>query len=561
MRSDGRCGRRVSRNGPIASRPAVAGLAVAIVALAVYAGALANGFAYDDIAVIANDERIRSFDAGTIFTRGYWQDADLSLYRPLTTLSFALDWSLAPGSAAWFHFTNLLLHAAASVLAFLVLARLFGTAGALAGGLVFALHPVHVEAVANVVGRAELLSSIFAFAACLLWLRPGATSDPGGRAPAPGALHAAAIAACVLLAMLAKESAVMIPALLVLVDAATGTLRPATFGPWLRRRAGALVLMAGVVAIVLAARVAVLGGFAPSRVDPALELASTPFARVLTALQAWPVWARLLFAPDVLLADYGPRILGPALSPTVENITGLMLLVLLCAGGVLAWTRGHGKAAFVLLWFPVAILPVSNLVVPIGVLVAERTLYLPAFAVCGLAAAVVAVPAWTGAARKAGLVIMTAVLALFAFRTVTRVPDWASTDAIMLALVRDRPDAFRGRWHLARMARTAGNADMAMRRYAEAIGLWPHRAGLVLEAAGFAAEQGRRREAYDLARLAVAQWPDDLRVQRLLAGTALDIGDLATARAALAAGLRIDAHDETLNRMRAAIDSTTMEQP
>jgi len=552
----------VSPNGPVASRPAVAGLAVAVVALAVHAGALANGFAYDDVAVITNDVRIQSFDLGAIFTRGYWRDADLSLYRPLTTLSFALDWSLAPGAAAWFHFTNLLLHAAASVLAFLVMARLFGTAGALAGGLVFAVHPVHVEAVANVVGRAEMLSSIFAFTACLLWLRSGVPADGDTRRAASGsALRTAAVALCVLFAMLAKESAAMIPALLVLADVAMGTLHRATFRSWLRRRAGALLSMAGVMAVVFAARVAVLGGFAPSRVDPVLEIASSPFARVLTALQAWPVWARLLFAPDVLLADYGPRILGPVLAPTLESMMGLSLLALLCAGGVVAWARGHGKAAFVLLWFPVTILPVSNLIVPIGVLVAERTLYFPVFAVCCLAAAAVAAPAWTGVARKAGLVIVTAILALFAFRTVTRVPDWASTDAIMLALVRDRPDAFRGRWHLARMARTAGDADMAIRRYVEAIGLWPHRAGLVLEAAGFAAEQGRRREAYDLAHLAVAQWPGELRAQRLLAGTALDIGDLATARAALAAGLRIDAHDETLNRMRAAIDSTTMEQP
>ncbi|MCI0432385.1 MAG: hypothetical protein L0271_01865 [Gemmatimonadetes bacterium] len=558
---------------PAGFRPSVAALSVAVAALAVYAGALANGFAYDDVAVITQDARITALDPGAIFTRGYWQDAELSLYRPLTTLSFAIDWSLAPGSAAWFHLTNLVLHAGASVLAFLLLARLFAIPAAWAGAMVFALHPVHVEAVANVVGRADIIATIFAFGACLLWLersRDPATAEaanaetgagrPAGSAGGQG-LRVTAVAGCVFLAMLSKESAAMIPALLVLVDAATGTLRPHALSAWLRTRGPALAILGIVVAAAVLARVAVLDGFAPGRVDPVLEIADTPFARVLTALQAWPVWVGLLFVPDVLLADYGPRVLGPALSLTLESVTGLLIAAGLCAGGVAAWARGHGRAALALLWLPLTILPVSNLLVPIGVLVAERTLYLPSFAICCLMAGIVSLPAWRGVLRRAGLATAVAILALFTVRTVTRVPDWKSTDAIMLALVRDRPDAFRGRWHLARMARVSGQVEASLARYAEAIELWPHRAGLVLEATAFAAEQGRRRLAYDWARLAAAQWPDDVGAQRMLAAAALDVGDLGTARAALAAGLRLDSADDVLNRMRAALDSTTTGDP
>ncbi len=536
---------------PVRPRASVAGLTIAVIALAVFAGTLSNGFAYDDIVVIVNDARVHGFDLGAIFANGYWQDAELALYRPLTTLSFALDWSLAPASAAWFHLTNALLHAATAVLVFMLLGPLFGTPAALAGGLVFAVHPVHVEAVANIVGRAELLSACFVLAACVLWQRRSERD----------ALHGAAVAGCFLLALLAKESAAVLPALLVLLDAAKGTLRPGTLRPWLRQRGPALAALVVVFAGVVALRTAVLGGFGPSRVDPILEVAATPGARVLTALQAWPVWLRLLFVPDVLLADYGPRIMMPASSLTLPGTIGLLLAGGLFSGGMFAWLRGQGRTAMALLWFPVAILPVSNLVVPIGVLVAERTLYLPSVAFSCLVAGAAALPAWRGTLRAAGFATLAGILLMFSYRTVTRVPDWASTDSIMLALVRDRPDAFRGVWHTARMARTSGAVDAAVRRYAAAVELWPHRAGLVYEAAAFAAEQGLGAEAYRYARLAAGQWPAELRAQRLLAGAALDVGDTTTARAALAEGLRIDARDELLNRMRAALDSSTAGRP
>ncbi len=125
----------------------------------------------------------------------------------------------------------------------------------------------------------------------------------------------------------------------------------------------------------------VLGGLTPGHVDPALELARTGAARVYTALQAWPVFVRLLLFPLTLLADYGPRILLPTQTLDRAAIVGALLLGLTLIGGLVALARGAPRAAFGLLWFPVAIFPVSNLAVPIGVLVAERTLYLPSVAI------------------------------------------------------------------------------------------------------------------------------------------------------------------------------------
>jgi len=527
-------------------RTEVGAFTVAIVAIALFAPALHLGFAYDDVPIILGDDRIRSLaNLPSIFTGGYWRNAELALYRPLTTLSFAIDWSLARDSAPWFHFTNVLLNAAAGVLAYLLAARLFGAGPALAGGLLFIAHPAHVEAVTNIVGRAELLSAIFFLSACLVWTRD--TRERRG-----GLLPSALFA----LALLAKESAIMLPAALILVDAAAGRLKRGDIRAYVASNARALASLALVAVVFLAARFAVLGGIAPSRVDPILEIAATPGQRILTALQAWPVWLRLLIAPVTLLSDYGPAIIEPAQGLTPAAAAGAMLLIGLVGAGLFALFRGRGTAALLLLWFPLTILPVSNLIVPIGVVVAERTLYLPslvvAFALARLSRSRLFAPVET---TRLGAALLAAVLVLFAIRVLTRTPDWNSTDTIMQALVRDRPDSFRGHWHLARMAKARGDAGAASAQYDTAMAIWPRRRTLVVEAIAFASERRDLRRGLALATLAVRLWPEDVDTQRMLAGFALDAGDWNTADRAIHDGLRVDPADETLLRMEAALDS------
>jgi len=551
--------RALASRGGISRRGAA--VAVGVIALLLFLPSLSNGFAYDDVPLIQNDARVHGLDSVlTILRTGYWGDGPLGLYRPLTTLSFALDWTLSGGAPAWFHFTNAALHAAASVLAFLLLCRFFGTGAAFAGALIFAVHPVHTEAVANVVGRADVLSAALVFAACLVWTTERAS--PQWRWSRVGL-----VAAISGLALLTKESAVMLPSLILLIDAARGSLRLRGIREYLRREALPFAAMAFVLAACLGVRFLVLNGLAPSRIDAALEVAPSAAGRVATALQAWPEYVRLLVFPRTLLADYGPRVLMPSVGWTAAAAAGGALLLGSVVGGMMALARRHPRAALGLLWFPIAILPVSNLLIPIGVVVAERTLYLPSFAIGIGVAGIVAVAAGllaqvvdgresTSRMRRrpaAAAAAAVAVIALLMVRTLDRIPEWESTDTIMLALAEDRPDSFRGAWYLARRARARGDAVLAGQRYAQALHLWPYRKRLVMEAAGFAAETGNVRHAFDIARFAVDTWPDDVGAQRLLAGSALDLGDTTTARHAVRAGLEIEPRDALLRRMDAAI--------
>lgn len=349
----------------------------------------------------------------------------------------------------------------------------------------------------------------------------------------------------------------MLPALLALIDMARGTLRPQSVMPWLRRHARTLTLLAGTAVLYLIVRTVVVGGVSPGRLDPALEVSTGPATRILTALQAWPFIVRLLLYPRTLLSDYGPRVIMPAFTLTPLALAGVLIPGTLVIGGLLAWSRGYGRAACALLFLPVALLPVSNLVVPIGVVVAERALYLPSFALAAGAAFGAAAVWGNRRARPPLSAVAAVIIVLFAARSLVRIPEWRSTGTVFEALRRDRPDAFRGQWHHAQVAVGRGDAALALERYARAVNTWPFRRTLVVEAANYAGSVGDLEFARTLADHALGHWPDDVTMLRLRAGVALDLGDTVTARTVLRSALRLAPRDSILLRMQAAAGSGT----
>ena len=523
--------------------PRLLALAVALVALLVYLPALANGFAYDDVVIITGDPRVKEFQLQNILLKPYWSSPGFALYRPLVTMSFAADWALSSGSPAWFHAVNVLWHALASVAVFLLLLAWFRPAWSALGALLFAVHPVHVEAVANVVGRAEVMAGALVLSVCALW----AHGWPRSRVA-----RFALAALLFLLALLCKESAAVLPGFLVLIDASRWrSLRE--LPAYLRQRwpelSGFALLLTG--SLILRARFA--GGLVPTELDPIMEVVTAPDQRILTALQVWPEIIRLFVFPWTLLADYGPHILLPANGLQANSVLGLVIVVASVAGGLAALNRGRGLLGLALLWVPLAFLPVANLIMPIGVILAERTLYVPSL-VCALG---LSGAAFTLARRRQwrGRIAVGCALLLLAFsvRTVLRIPDWDSTDAILMAQLRDRPDSFRAHWHAARMQRRLQAVRPALQHYARAVELWPYRERLVVEAAAYAGTQAQTGMALRLARHGAGRWPRNAELQRLLASNALDLGDTATARSAMVRGLQLAPGDQLLRRMAAAL--------
>ena len=148
------------------------------------------------------------------WTTASWPDAleGTGNYRPVALTSYALEWSLWGDHPLGYHAVSVVANAVVAVLAFLLLRAFFSPLAAGAGATFFAVHPVHVEAVANVMGRSELYAALGYLGACLVywWWRP-----EGGRR----GLRLVAILALFLLALGGKEIAVTLPAMLMALEA------------------------------------------------------------------------------------------------------------------------------------------------------------------------------------------------------------------------------------------------------------------------------------------------------------------------------------------------------
>jgi len=148
-------------------------LLLAGAAFLVFANTLPNGLTLDDTAIIGDNPLVQRLSPLSRYLEAGWWSGQQGygdyLYRPLTLVSFGLQYALHGTAPFGYHLVNLLLYALCIPPVYRLLRRLTGCEkGALWGSLVFALHAVHSEAVASVVGRAELLA--FLFGITVLWL-------------------------------------------------------------------------------------------------------------------------------------------------------------------------------------------------------------------------------------------------------------------------------------------------------------------------------------------------------------------------------------------------------
>lgn len=469
---------------------------VALVALATFATSLFNGFALDDNYIIAGNPRVHQLqDLGAIWLTPYWPANGelLGLYRPLAIFGYALQWAVGGGEPWVFHAMNVCLHIVVSLLVLVLLRRLAGPSAALVGALLFAVHPLHTEVVANVVGQAEMIAAAGVIAACIVH---AARPDPR---TAPGAKRLAAIVGLYLLALLAKEGAVVLPGLLIAVDAAQGRLRLGrrNLALYAKDMAFPLIVLAAALAAYLALRVHVLGSV--GGIDAAPNL---PFLReehrIFSALRAWPEYVRLLVWPFDLSADYSPGVILPASGFTPMVVLGTILLA---ATAVLALaTPAVPAVGLPAAWFLIAVFPVSNLVLPIGVLLAERVLYLPSVAICLAAAAIVDRVRITSPlrARRFATAGTAALFVAFSAKSAQRNPDWKDTPAVWDALVRDHPESYRSQWVNGFRMRQQGALDLARQYFEVAYRIWPDDAQLLNALAGVWIEQGEYLKAIPL---------------------------------------------------------------
>ena len=460
----------------------------ALLGVAAFAISIGYPFLFDDVRVIIQQPELNELSNWReVLAATWWPEG---LYRPLTRLSIALDWTVSDGNPHYFHAVNVALHAIAVMLVFLVVRVPLGTLGATAAALLFAAHPVHVEAVANVVGRAEVLATLFSLSAALLYHWDGVLAearDVGWRRW----IASFGTLASLVLGVASKESALAIPGILIMVDWLDGAGSHKPMATGVRRHA---VLWFGSVVLAVAwvmLRATVVGDIAGAFPGPGLY-GQDFWGRLWVMAPVVLQYLRLFVFPYRLSADYSPDYLPAVPSPTVLGLLGLAALAA-CIAGALRVRRSTPVITFALAWIGGTLLIVSNLIVPSGVLLAERSMYLPSVGIVLMAGWIVerTIVRWS----RATAAVLAVVLALGVTRTVTRAQVWRDANTFYINLVQDARGSFRSEWTAGMMWYELGDREQGERLLWKAINTYPLFSNVYSDLGNRLQEDGRWLEA------------------------------------------------------------------
>jgi tetratricopeptide (TPR) repeat protein len=452
---------------------------ISLLVLVLYTNTLGNSFAFDDGHMVVKNQLIRSLsNIPKIFFVHYWYSdsaekfSGYPLYRPMVILTYALNYAIHKLDPMGYHLVNLALHLITSNLVYLLVfltARHFLLAAVV--GLLFAAHPIHTEAIANVVGRADILASAFMLSAWALYIVHGEATGKKR--------HVYYLLSMVsfFLALLSKEPAIALLGILPIYEAAQLLqnnpqgiqVRLQRYWQQLHRHGfwGYLVV-AGVYWGLRYNAVHVLP-------TPASDLTGeTPFDRVLLSLRVLGKYFELTAFPLRLSADYSPRQI-----PTPTSLAEWDVLIAILVIGVLLWIairsiKSVPWLSFSVLLFFLTLFPAVNV---FYIVMGERLLYLPSLGFCW-GVGVVLVAQWERLHGRwsqrviAGAVLV--VLVLYGYRTITRNWDWKDQFTIFQHTVQASPQSAKARFNFALALADRGDTDEAIREHWEAIRILPH---------------------------------------------------------------------------------------
>lgn len=519
-----------------AKRSAAVAALLALLAAAPYLNTLHNDFVYDDLAQVVRNGLVRTLDLRPIVAGGAVTHGIVEWYRPATIYSLSLNFAAGRLDPAGYHAINIALHAVCTLLVGAIAWRLLGSQwGAILAAALFAVHAVHTDAVTPISGRADLLASFFVL---FTWWIAIESDNLTARS-------SAVIFVSTLLALLSKESAI---ALLPVVALTEFVKRRARAGRWRLYGAIAMATVAWV-----AIRWMALGGFAPGagRIryieNPLIEASFGE--RLVTS--AWIIirYAALFVLPWPLSADYSFRQI-----PTIQSWDDRRIVVLAIAIATVAMAmrllrrRSGDRAntgpaswrsvALLVAMFLLLIAPVSNIVLPIGTIMAERLLYLPSAALCLAAGAAATVVGTTSRRRASVTIVVAIVVAAHVAVALTRNRDWRSDAALFTATVRTAPNSAKAHFNLASTMyelRDPGAAEISVRKALDIAPVYPEAHNLL--------------GTLLLARGEVASAEAEFRL------AVRDAPDYAPALANLGIALRrLDRHAEAERHLLAAVD-------
>uniref|UniRef100_A0A8D0BWE7 Protein O-mannosyl-transferase TMTC3 n=1 Tax=Salvator merianae TaxID=96440 RepID=A0A8D0BWE7_SALMN len=430
-------------------------LIVGVVA-ACYWNSLFCGFVFDDVSAILDNKDLHpSTPLKNLFLNDFWgtpmsEERSHKSYRPLTVLTFRLNYLFSELNAVSYHLLNIIFHAIVCVV-FLKVCKLFlDNRSSLIASLLFAAHPIHTEAVTGVVGRAELLSSIFFLAAFLSYTRSRGPENTIVWTPI------AVTVVLVAVATLCKEQGITVVGICcvyevfiaqaytlpILWDTVLQILRGKSSIPYcmLQMLLKLIVLMFSTLLLVVI-RVQVIQSQLPvfTRFDNPAAVSPSP-TRQLTFNYLLPVNAWLLLNPSELCCDWTMGTI-----PLVESlldVRNIATVTFFCfLGTLLVFSlRYPGDSSKTILMALCLIIlpfiPASNLFFPVGFVVAERVLYVPSMGFCMLVAHGWKRLSSNSTLRKISWICLSLVLFIHALKTLHRNWDWESEYTLFMSALK-----------------------------------------------------------------------------------------------------------------------------
>jgi tetratricopeptide (TPR) repeat protein len=454
------------------------GILLAAVAL-IYGNIVVNQFVLDDELYIARNAQVVEPSLHGLFT----PNIVTSVFRPVTFATFALNWAISGAHPFAYHLLNLILHAATTWLLYILLQQLLGASDdarniAFVAALLYAVHPIHTEAVAWAVGRAEVLAAGFLFAAWILHLRD----------------RPYASLACFALALLSKESAVAFFPLVLLGDYAIGKWKPRI----------QYALIAGVTAVYLGVLWKLQGGrFGQTEinmVDNPLGNLSAHW-RILNALRVAWKYVALQIYPAILSCDYSFNEI-PIYKDWRHTLPAAIAAGAVVALWIWAIKKRHVGAAIAGVIYFAGFVTTANILMPTGTIMGERLAYLPSAGFCLLVAL-----GWSWLRQKQNNVawgVLVAIVLLFSVRTAARNRDWKDGLALYSSSARAVPNSTKIHANLANAYLLSNQLDLADREFQTALRIDPNSPETLSAYSNLEVRRGNYQSALDKMRVAVS---------------------------------------------------------
>jgi len=483
-----------------------AALAVtALLAYALYAPTIKYVFIDADFKTVVNNEDIRHFDTEGL--KDLFSGRDYENYLPVRMAVYSLIYKFSELNPATYHAVNVGFHIANCILAVILAAVLLRTGdrgreypvlpGAFVAGLIFAVHPIQVEAVAWVSGLKELLAAFFCMLSLLAYIKY--RSAPGGRKPM-WAYPAALI--LFILAVMSKATALFLPLAFILFD----ILFPeeARKSPLFHRlQEHFFTLLAAACGIILNYRLA-------DKKDLILPPeGGSVFIHALTVIKVIPFYLKLIFFSKPLSVVYEFRtasgLTGPGVIVSLGVIVGIVTLILLLR-------KRAPSAAFGAGFFLIALGPTLN-IIPFGTFAADRYAYLPLFGLCLVAGRLSTVffKGPTTVRVPAAAVVALALLVLTG-TTANRVSVWQNSFSLWQETVETNPGSAKANYKVGLAYVARGEIEKSFKYLQRALEIDPELPEAYVAMATYYRTSGEYEKALETLKEGLKQDPDNIDI-------------------------------------------------